>query len=349
MARVAPGGGKHRRRTVAGVRRRTRESSPTAPIRLLHVFASARKRITEAVRVGRYSNVFSPHPFSPVPQASIEPNTQRAASKMATLKLTKYKLLVLYAFCHYMSSEPASSQQGSSEGISSHFAHALLYHQFQPTPAPLLSRYNRQPHPSSSSNASHYADSAQNYQDTRHQQRLQTSFLNARDSSSDEFAEDPYGCPVECQCNKIAQIADCSNRNLSRVPVSFPKDIKRIRLERNNITDIGPYAFQGLKRLQRIDLSNNNLYKIDALAFSGGLQALNSLILYSNKLEHLPVNVFNELSQLQLLLLNANSLQTIHKDLFHALANLNLLSLYDNNIATLSSGTFDGLRNIKTM
>lgn len=292
---------------------------------------------------------------------------------MANLKVTRYKLVILYVVCHYIS-EPAFRQlQNSASSTykisSAHFAEALLYHQFQPTPAPLLSRYNRQPHQNSNNatpptpESPYYLDSTQSqtsyqaqqhfFRDSRQQQQQQqqtkTSFLTTRDSPNDEFAEDAYGCPVECLCNKIALIADCSNRNLSRVPMNFPKDIKRIRLERNNITEIGPYAFQGLKRLQRIDLSNNNIYKIDTLAFSGGLQALNSLILYSNKLEHLPVNVFDELSQLQLLLLNANSLQTIHKDLLQSLANLNLLSLYDNNIATLASGTFDGLRNIKTM
>jgi len=157
------------------------------------------------------------------------------------------------------------------------------------------------------------------------------------------------GCPVECDCNRAAQIADCSNRNLVGVPIGFPKDIKRIRLERNNISELGAYAFNGLKRLQRIDLSNNNLVKIDPLAFSGGLQSLNSLILYSNKLNQLPVNVFRELNQLQLLLLNANSLQCINVALFRSLTNLNLLSLYDNNIETLTNGTFDGLKNIKTM
>lgn len=160
---------------------------------------------------------------------------------------------------------------------------------------------------------------------------------------------DSSSCPAECHCNKQAQIVDCSNRNLVEVPKGFPRDTKRIRLERNNITELGPLAFQGLKRLQRIDLSNNNLARIDPLAFAGGLQSLNSLILYSNKLNQLPVNLFSELSQLQLLLLNANSLQCIHKELFQTLTNLNLLSLYDNDIETLANGTFDGLKNIKTM
>lgn len=198
-------------------------------------------------------------------------------------------------------------------------AQGFLYHQIQPVSPPLYSNFTRST----------------------------TTILQHEDL--DESLKTVSGCPAECLCNKGTQIADCSGRNLVRVPSGFPKDIKRIRLERNKITELGPYAFQGLKRLQRIDLSNNNLVRIDPLAFSGGLQSLNSLILYSNKLSQLPANVFSELSQLQLILLNANSLQCISKELFQPLTNLNLLSLYDNNIETLANGTFDGLKNIKTM
>lgn len=177
-----------------------------------------------------------------------------------------------------------------------------------------------------------------------HRDRPSREIINGEPTTNIEVP-----CPSQCHCNKIAQIADCSNRNLIKVPTAFPQDIKRIRLERNNITELGPYSFKGLKRLQRIDLSNNNLQRIDSLAFAGGLQSLNSLILYSNKLSQLPDKLFNELNQLQLLLLNANSLQCINKALFQPLTNLNLLSLYDNNIETLVNGTFDGQKNIKTM
>lgn len=183
----------------------------------------------------------------------------------------------------------------------------------------------------------------------RGQQISSSNYFNTRNAASGHQDDSDSSCPPVCHCNRQAQIVDCSNRNLIEVPRGFPRDTKRIRLERNNITDLGPHAFQGLKRLQRIDLSNNNLARIDPLAFAGGLQSLNSLILYSNKLNQLPVNLFSELSQLQLLLLNANSLQCIHKDLFQSLSNLNLLSLYDNGIETIANGTFDGLKSIKTM
>lgn len=275
---------------------------------------------------------------------------------MASVRLLRLKLLLACAFYCYLNDQHYETTTPNNK--ISHFAQALLYYQLQ-APSPLLSRINRQ-HNSTTSplvfDANSNGPGSDDYQaqsslaQSRKQQEQQTSYLSpVKGALSENFLEDIYGCPFDCHCNRVAQIADCSNRNLTRVPSSFPKDIKRIRLERNNITEIGPYSFQGLKRLQRIDLSNNKLQRIDQLAFSGGLHSLNSLILYSNKLENLPANVFGELSQLQLLLLNANSLQSISKDLFQSLANLNLLSLYDNNIESLATGTFDGLKSIKTM
>lgn len=233
-------------------------------------------------------------------------------------------------------------------------AEAFLYHQLKPVTLPTYQEDNS---PSSNLYLNYYEQqpsasrATQNQEQQRQSQKSDRLSYSTRGdiSLTDEKADDASGCPIECSCNKVAQIADCSNRNLVKIPTGFPKEIKRIRLERNNITELGPYVFQGLKRLQRIDLSNNNLLKIDPLAFSGGLQSLNSLILYSNKLNQLPVNLFSELNQLQLLLLNANQLQCINKELFQSLSNLNLLSLYDNNIETLANGTFDGLKNIKTM
>lgn len=230
----------------------------------------------------------------------------------------------------------------------SQVAEAFLFQHLQPL-TQYTNLHDNSTTPAYLSSISHNRQQNQRANTNRARNDQQFSSYLAQDSNSNEDHDDIAGCPIECRCDRVAQIADCSNKNLVKVPNGFPKDIKRIRLERNNISELGPYAFEGLKRLQRIDLSNNNLLKIDPLAFAGGLQSLNSLILYSNKLSQLPVDLFSELSQLQLLLLNANSIQCINKELFQSLTNLNLLSLYDNSIETLANGTFDGLKNIKTM
>uniref|UniRef100_T1KS07 LRRCT domain-containing protein n=1 Tax=Tetranychus urticae TaxID=32264 RepID=T1KS07_TETUR len=59
-----------------------------------------------------------------------------------------------------------------------------------------------------------------------------------------------------------------------------------------------------------------------------------SRVLYGNRLNNLPRNVFHGLSSLQP---------------FSGLHNLNLLSLYDNKIQSLANGTFDYFKNIGTL
>lgn len=250
-------------------------------------------------------------------------------------------LLLSALFCY-------SGELNYESSISIEVAEAFLFQQLPPsyqelnsTPSNYLDNYSQLTYqPSKQNRAQATTNQAQSYY-TRDSNNTNTN------TNFDDTHDNP-SCPKECNCRE-GQTADCSNRKLVKVPKGFSKDVKRIKLERNSITELGAYAFEGLKRLNRIDLSNNNIAKIDPLAFSGGLQSLNSLILYSNKLNQLPVNLFSELSQLRLLLLNANSIQCISKELFQPLTNLNLLSLYDNNIETLPNGTFDGLKNIQTM
>ncbi|XP_074484256.1 slit homolog 1 protein-like, partial [Sebastes fasciatus] len=96
------------------------------------------------------------------------------------------------------------------------------------------------------------------------------------------------------------------------------------------------------------DLSNNQISEIAPDAFHG-LRALNSLVLYGNKITELPSGVFDGLASLELLLLNANKIHCIRASVFKDLENLALLSLYDNKIQSLAKGTFSSLHAIQTL
>ncbi|KAL4843254.1 hypothetical protein H8958_008198 [Nasalis larvatus] len=100
--------------------------------------------------------------------------------------------------------------------------------------------------------------------------------------------------------------------------------------------------------LVRADLSNNQISELAPDAFQG-LRSLNSLVLYGNKITELPKSLFEGLFSLQLLLLNANKINCLRVDAFQDLHNLNLLSLYDNKLQTIAKGTFSPLRAIQTM
>ncbi|KAF9412195.1 hypothetical protein HW555_009218, partial [Spodoptera exigua] len=154
-------------------------------------------------------------------------------------------------------------------------------------------------------------------------------------------------CPPPCRCTPEGTV-DCREKLLSELPSTIPHRATEIRLEQNEITEVGASAFASVKRVARIDLSNNKITKLAADAFTG-LVHLTSLVLYGNKIKDLPSGIFHGLSSLQLLLLNSNEITCVRKDTFRDLQNLKLLSLYDNNIRSLPNGTFDALTGIQTL
>ncbi|KAB0405822.1 hypothetical protein E2I00_013743, partial [Balaenoptera physalus] len=137
-------------------------------------------------------------------------------------------------------------------------------------------------------------------------------------------------CPAMCTCSN--GIVDCRGKGLTAIPANLPETMTEIRLELNGIKD----------------LSNNQISEIAPDAFQG-LRSLNSLVLYGNKITDLPRGVFGGLFTLQLLLLNANKINCIRPNTFQDLQNLSLLSLYDNKIQSLAKGTFTSLRAIQTL
>ncbi|XP_037875617.1 protein slit isoform X1 [Bombyx mori] len=165
-------------------------------------------------------------------------------------------------------------------------------------------------------------------------------------ASSGECSAEPR-CPPPCRCTPEG-IVDCREKMLSELPPTIPHRATEIRLEQNEITEVGSGAFSSIKRVTRIDLSNNKIAKISADTFQG-LVHLTSLVLYGNKIKDLPSGVFHGLGSLQLLLLNSNEITCVKKDTFRDLENLKLLSLYDNNIRSLPNGTFDALTGIQTL
>lgn len=154
-------------------------------------------------------------------------------------------------------------------------------------------------------------------------------------------------CPVPCRCTAEGTV-DCREKVLSELPQGIPQKATEIRLEQNEIAEIGPGAFSAQKRVARIDLSNNKVMKLAADAFTG-LAHLTSLVLYGNKIKDLPSGIFHGLGSLQLLLLNSNEITCVRKDTFRDLQNLKLLSLYDNNIRSIPNGTFDAMTSIQTL
>uniref|UniRef100_A0A8D3D814 Slit homolog 1b (Drosophila) n=1 Tax=Scophthalmus maximus TaxID=52904 RepID=A0A8D3D814_SCOMX len=140
-------------------------------------------------------------------------------------------------------------------------------------------------------------------------------------------------CPPMCSCSN--NIVDCRGRGLTAIPAHLPEAMTEMWCVL--------YIFSPPR-----DLSNNQISEIAPDAFHG-LKALNSLVLYGNKITELPGGVFDGLASLELLLLNANKIHCIRATVFKDLENMALLSLYDNKIQSLAKGTFSSLHSIQTL
>uniref|UniRef100_A0A452SD00 Slit homolog 3 protein n=1 Tax=Ursus americanus TaxID=9643 RepID=A0A452SD00_URSAM len=119
-------------------------------------------------------------------------------------------------------------------------------------------------------------------------------------------------CPSACTCSN--NIVDCRGKGLTEIPANLPEGILCSQtlplmffrdISKNQISDIAPDAFQGLK-------------------------SLTSLLLNANKINCLRVNTFQDLQNLNLLSLYDNKLQTISKGLFAPLQAIQTLHLAQN-------------------
>jgi len=169
---------------------------------------------------------------------------------------------------------------------------------------------------------------------------------NADSEVAENFCKSGTKCPDPCKCSH--GVVDCRNLGLTQVPTDIPSDTVELRLENNQITEIGPHAFQTASQLKRIDLSRNKLRNVSAQAFASN-KKLTALILFDNELLTLPSLTLAGLSDLNMILLNKNNISCLSVDVFKHQNKLLLLSLYDNNLRTLPKNIFKKLTSLASI
>ncbi|NXE50342.1 OPT protein, partial [Casuarius casuarius] len=167
-------------------------------------------------------------------------------------------------------------------------------------------------------------------------------------------AEGPPSC-LRCLC--LGTSVYCDDAGLERVP-PLPPHTAYLYARFNRIGHIRAGDFAGLKELKRVDLTSNNISQVDADAFRL-LPSLQELILPGNRLTALPElprsivrldarlnsipsagirpEAFQDLTQLQFLHLSDNELDHIPAPLPQSLRSLHL---QNNNIQTMQEDTF---------
>ncbi|KAK6018311.1 leucine Rich repeat-containing domain protein [Ostertagia ostertagi] len=68
-------------------------------------------------------------------------------------------------------------------------------------------------------------------------------------------------CPSVCDCTAQGRV-DCSQRELAQVPPGIPPSTRYLDLSKNNLRNIDPNAFRGLKKLRTLNLRRNHLRSI---------------------------------------------------------------------------------------
>ncbi|KAG9346148.1 hypothetical protein JZ751_007966 [Albula glossodonta] len=121
---------------------------------------------------------------------------------------------------------------------------------------------------------------------------------------NNECSSDPV-CPPKCRCE--ANVVDCSNLRLTKIPEHIPSSTAELRLNNNEISVLESTGiFKNLSQLKKINLSNNKISEIEDSAFTG-LHNVRLLSLYDNQLTTISPGAFDTLQTLSTLNLLANS------------------------------------------
>ncbi|MEE6480743.1 hypothetical protein FKM82_012662 [Ascaphus truei] len=167
-------------------------------------------------------------------------------------------------------------------------------------------------------------------------------------------------CPSACIC--ASDIVSCTNKNLSLVPRTIFKFIKRLDLSynkigfldpdwfpvlfdklhtlilnHNTVSSISTGSFSTIPNVRHLDLSSNHMRTLSNPVFQE-LKMLEVLLLYNNQITHIDPGAFGGLHKLQKLYLSRNSVTHFPMDLFvgrSKLAELELLDISYNNLQTV--------------
>ncbi|XP_063242159.1 toll-like receptor 6 [Bacillus rossius redtenbacheri] len=142
-------------------------------------------------------------------------------------------------------------------------------------------------------------------------------------------------CPAGCRCFHdhawSANVVDCSRAGLTRVPPRIPMDATEIRLDGNDLGELGSHVFIGKKKLRALFLNGSNVAAIHNRTFNGAT-SLQVLHLEDNQLEELRGFEFEQLDRLSELYLDRNDIARVGNTTFQGMRALEVLSLDGNRM-----------------
>ncbi|KAK9505977.1 hypothetical protein O3M35_009929 [Rhynocoris fuscipes] len=148
------------------------------------------------------------------------------------------------------------------------------------------------------------------------------------------------------QAMQIVSHGNLSN-TLTKKHLENLKDVERLNLNANSLTELPEDLFQDATNLTWLDLKNNNV-QLPKNIFRN-IPKLEVLELGSNNISYLEPGIFKNLSKLRLLNLWANKLKNLSRALFSDVTNLENLDLNSNGLLNLPPDIFADLTKLKNI
>uniref|UniRef100_A0A7N8YP78 Leucine-rich repeats and immunoglobulin-like domains 1 n=1 Tax=Mastacembelus armatus TaxID=205130 RepID=A0A7N8YP78_9TELE len=136
-------------------------------------------------------------------------------------------------------------------------------------------------------------------------------------------------------CQKLREL-NLSYNNLSRLDegsLAVLGDLHTLRLGHNAISHITEGAFRGLKAVRILELDHNDISGTieDTNGAFSGLDSLNKLTLFGNKIKSVAKKAFSGLESLEHLNLGENAIRSIQPDAFSKMKNLKTLLIQSDS------------------
>ncbi|XP_037347132.2 leucine-rich repeats and immunoglobulin-like domains protein 1 [Pungitius pungitius] len=136
-------------------------------------------------------------------------------------------------------------------------------------------------------------------------------------------------------CQKLREL-NLSHNNLTRLDegsLAVLGDLHSLRLGHNSISHITEGAFRGLKAVRILELDHNDISGTieDTNGAFSGLDSLNKLTLFGNKIKSVAKKAFSGLETLEHLNLGENAMRSIQPDAFSKMRNLKSLLIQSDS------------------
>ncbi|KAG7154102.1 artichoke-like 4 [Homarus americanus] len=141
------------------------------------------------------------------------------------------------------------------------------------------------------------------------------------------------------------------NNDLKQLPLTSLqklKNIKRLEVAWNHISELDIDPALPLPSLEYFDLSSNKIHKIKSKSLAG-VPGLISLSLYMNFISSVAKNAFKENSLLETLFLGHNSIRELDQDTFTHTPLIRIIDLSSNNIQVIQGGLFCNLPKLEEL